>query len=317
MSAPSTSRTFVGILCLVFGVMIFSTQDAIIKAISGDYAVTEAIVIRSLVATPILAAMVQFEGGLRLLASRNFWRLLVRGGILLVSYTTYYMAFPALPLAEAIALFFTSPIFVTLLAGPMLQERVTLESWLAVAFGFAGVLIILRPGSALFEPAALLSLVSAAAYGLAMVLARRLGVSEPATVMSFYQNATYFLGALAIAGICAALGLTKLGHPSLDFLVRPWVVPTTRDLIMMGACGVIAAVAMSLLTQAYRLAEANHVTVFEFTGMIWGPLWGFLFFAEIPRWTTILGMVMIVSAGLYSVRAAATSRPAEAASAEA
>ena len=218
------------------------------------------------------------------------------------------MAFPALPLAEAIALFFVSPIFVTLLAGPLLGERVGLKSWFAVAIGFAGVLFILRPGSDLFEPAALLSLISAAAYALAMVLARRLGVSEPATVMAFYQNGAYLLGALVIAGVCAALGLTKLGHPSLDFLVRPWVLPTIKDFLLMAACGVIAAFAMSLLTQAYKLAEANHVTVFEYTGMIWAPLWGFLFFGESPRWMTLVGMGLIVVAGVYSLMGAAAER---------
>lgn len=304
----AASRSLAGMATLALGVFLFSTQDAIIKGISGDYAVTQAIVIRSLVAMPILCVMVWREAGLGRLVSRNILGLLLRGAILLVSYTTYYMAFPALPLAEAIALFFTSPIFVTLLAGPMLGEQVTLKSWAAIAVGFIGVLVILRPGSALFEPAALLSLVSAGAYGLSMVLARRLGVVEPATVMAFYQNAVYLAGALAIAGICAGLGLTQRGHPSLDFLVRPWVLPTMRDFLLMGACGVIAAIAMSLLTEAYKLAEANLVTVFEYTGMIWAPLWGFVFFAEVPRWTTFAGMALILSAGLYSARAAALAK---------
>ena len=76
----------------------------------------------------------------------------------------------------------------------------------------------------------------------------------------------------------------------------------------MAACGVIAAIAMSLLTQAYRLAEANIVTVFEYTGMIWAPLWGFLFLGEIPRWTTLIGMLLIAAAGLYSLMGAAAGR---------
>jgi drug/metabolite transporter (DMT)-like permease len=309
MTARPQTRNIAGMAALALGIFVFSTQDAIIKSISGDYALTQAIVIRSVVSLPILAAMVHAESGLRGLISANFWGLSARGLILLLSYTAYYMAFPALPLAEAIALFFVSPIFVTLLAGPLLGERVSLRSWLAVAVGFAGVLFIVRPGGALFEPAALLGLLSAAAYALAMIFARKLGVSEPATVMAFYQNGAYLLGAILIAGFCAALGLTKLGHPSLDFLVRPWVTPTARDLLLMGACGVIAAIAMSLLTQAYRLAEANLVTVFEYTGMIWAPLWGFLFFAEIPRWTTIVGMALIVAAGLYSLMGAAAGKP--------
>jgi drug/metabolite transporter (DMT)-like permease len=185
MSARPQTRNVVGMIALALGIFIFSTQDAIIKSISGDYAVTQAIVIRSLVSLPILAAMVHAETGLSRLVSANFWALSARGAILLVSYTAYYMAFPALPLAEAIALFFVSPIFVTLLAGPLLGENVSLRSWAAVALGFVGVLFILRPGSALFEPAALLSLISAAAYASAMIFARKLGVSEPATVMAF------------------------------------------------------------------------------------------------------------------------------------
>ena len=308
MTARPQTRNTTGMAALALGIFVFSTQDAIIKSISGDYAVTQAIVIRSIVSLPILAAMVHAESGLRNLISANFWGLFARGLILLFSYTAYYMAFPALPLAEAIALFFVSPIFVTLLAGPLLGERVSLKSWLAVAVGFVGVMFIVQPGGALFEPAALLSLFSAAAYALAMIFARKLGVSEPATVMAFYQNGAYLLGAIVIAGVCWALGLTRLGHPSLDFLVRPWVTPTARDFLLMGACGVIAAIAMSLLTQAYRLAEANLVTVFEYTGMIWAPLWGFLFFAEVPRWTTIVGMLLIVAAGVYSLKSAAEGK---------
>jgi drug/metabolite transporter (DMT)-like permease len=122
--------------------------------------------------------------------------------------------------------------------------------------------------------------------------------------MAFYQNGVYLLGAVLIAALFGAMGLERLGHPSLDFLVRPWTWPALNDLLLMGACGVIAAIAMSLLTHAYRLAEANLVTVFEYTGMIWGPLWGFLFFAEIPRWTTFAGMALIATAGIYAVRSA-------------
>jgi drug/metabolite transporter (DMT)-like permease len=93
--------------------------------------------------------------------------------------------------------------------------------------------------------------------------------------MAFYQNAVYLLGALIIAAALAALGINSLGHPSLDFLVRTWAWPNNYDLFLIGICGAIAAVAMSLLTNAYRMADANLVTVFEYTGMIWTPLWVF------------------------------------------
>ena len=305
------NRNLLGIVSLIFGVMLFSTQDAIIKSISHDHAVTLAMAIRCIVALPLLLLMVQFECGIAKLRSPLFWALVTRGGILLVAYTTYYMALPALPLAEAIALFFAAPIIVTILSVPMLGEKVSGQSWAAIALGFIGVLVILQPGTALFNPAALFSLVSAATYALAMVIARRLGVSESATVMAFYQNAVYFMGAVLIAAFFAIVGIDHLDHPSLDFLVRPWAWPDNHALFLMGVCGAIAAVAMSLLTNAYRMADANLVTVFEYTGMFWGPLWGFLFFNEIPRWTTLVGLGLILIAGLISVRLAARgpSRP--------
>jgi drug/metabolite transporter (DMT)-like permease len=303
------NRNLLGIASLTFGVMLFSTQDAIIKSISHDHAVTLAMAIRCIVALPLLLLMVHLECGIAKLRSPLFWALVMRGGTLLVAYTTYYMALPALPLAEAIALFFAAPIIVTILSVPMLGEKVSGQSWAAIALGFIGVLIILQPGTALFNPAALFSLVSAATYALAMVIARRLGVSESATVMAFYQNAVYFLGAVLIAAFFAVAGIDQLGHPSLDFLVRPWAWPNSYDLFLMGICGAIAAVAMSLLTNAYRMADANLVTVFEYTGMFWAPLWGFLFFNEIPQWTTIAGLTLIFGAGLVSLRLATSQSP--------
>lgn len=299
---PALSRNLVGVLSLCLGVFVFSMQDAILKGLSGSHAVTLAIVLRSIVGLPILFAMVWYESGPKALRTRN-WKLLVaRGLILLTSYTTYYMAFPALPLAEAVALFFTSPIFVTILAAVFLREKVSWKSWAAVIAGFLGVLIILRPGSDLFEPAALLSLLSAAAYALSMVLARRYSADESTTVMAFYVNGVYMVAAAGVALVFHLLGITQAAHPSLEFLVRPWAMPNLTDLALMGLCGVIAALGMTLLTHAYRLARANLVTVFEYTGMLWVPLWGFLFFQEIPKWTTVIGTLIIIAAGIFAVR---------------
>ena len=310
-TATLRSRSFLGIGSLCLGAFVFSLQDAIIKSISGDHAVTLAIVMRCVVAFPILVVMVHLEVGLARLASLNLPVLLLRGGLLLIAYTTYFMALPALPLAEAVALYFTVPILVTILSVPVLGERVGLKSWASVGMGFAGILIILQPGSALFEPAALLSLVSAATYASSMVLARRIGTQESAAVMAFYQNAVFLCGAALAAAIFTSAGIERIGHPSLDFLVRPWGLPSAWDSFIMGTCGVIAAAGAWLLTNAYRLANASLVTVFEYTGIIWAPLWGFLFFAEIPRPTTIIGMIIIVISGVYAVRAAEAKHAAE------
>lgn len=305
MSALANRNNLIGIASLCAGAFVFSTQDAIIKLVSGDHALTLAIALRGMVSFPVLVAMVWWDGGLRLLNTPQWKRLCLRGLILLSAYTTYFMAFPALPLAEAIALFFMTPLLVTIMAIPLLGEHVSLKALGAVVLGLVGVFVILKPGSGLFNPAALLSLVSAAAYGFAMIMARRHGTDTPASVMSFYTNVVYILGALAIAVVVEVFRISPTGHPSVDFLTRAWHMPAVRDLLLMGTCGVIAAFGMVLLTHAYRVGAANIVTPFEYTGMIWATTWGFLLFGEVPKFTTLLGMGLIAVAGVLALNAGA------------
>jgi drug/metabolite transporter (DMT)-like permease len=302
MTAAQTSNNIRGIIALCAGIALFAMQDTIIKALSGDYAVTLAIVIRAIVSFPVLVALVVKQGGIRQLETPHWPVLCLRGAILMTAYITYFIAFPALPLAEAIALFFMVPVFVTLMAGPMLGEKITLMAWAAVVVGLAGVALILRPGVGIFNPAALLSLVAAAAYAFAMILARKHGSDVPAAVMGVYQNAVYLVGALTLATVFMALHVPLPGHPSIDFLVRDWSVPTVRDVGLMALCGIVAAFGMTLLTQAYRVGQANVVTPFEYTGMIWGVFWGLVLFNETPKLTTILGMALIAVSGILALR---------------
>jgi drug/metabolite transporter (DMT)-like permease len=293
-----------GILYLCFGVFIFSLQDAIIKQVSGGYALTEVVCIRSCVGLPILLVLVQREAGLRALLSSHLMPLALRALIMFGAYTAYYMAFPALPLADAVALYFTVPLFVTAMAAPVLGEHIGWKVWAAVVLGFMGVLVMLQPGTGLFEPAALLSLISAALYGTAMLMARKMGNRLPTSVMAFYQNGFFLLGSAFAAAMLHALNIEHATHPSVAFLVRPWIAPTLIDGALIGVCGVVAAVGTMFLTAAYRVAKSSTVTPFEYTGILWAPLWGFLFFAEIPRFTTFVGAGIILVAGLIAMRMA-------------
>jgi hypothetical protein len=104
--------------------------------------------------------------------------------------------------------------------------------------------------------------------------------------------------------VLQGLGITRAEHPSLTFLVRPWVLPSAWDFFLIASCGVVAAAGTMLLTSAYRVARAGVVAPFEYSGVLWAPLWGFLFFSEVPRMTTVAGAVLIVGAGLVALRVA-------------
>ena len=308
VTTSSARNNLIGIVSLVLGIFVFSLQDTIIKSISGAHAVTLAILLRSLVSFPILLVFVYYDRGLKSIFTPKAPLLFARGLILLGAYLTYYIALPALPLAEAIALFFMAPLMVTVLSIPMLGEKVGWKAWAAVALGLVGVFVILRPGSALFEPAALLSLCSAGTYAYAMVLARKYASDVPTSVMSFYQNVSYIV-VVPLFGLAVTWGgIPTPDHPSLAFLLRPWAWPPNYDLMLMGACGVIAAIAATMLTHAYRNGEANIVTPFEYTGMVWGTVWGLVIFHEIPKVTTVKGMGLIALAGVLALWAGAKTK---------
>jgi len=290
-----------GILSLCLGVLVFSLQDPLVKAVSSGYPVTEVMAIRSIVALPILIILVHADVGLRAILSKRFGLLMIRAFIQFTSYTVYYLAIAALPLADAVALYFMAPLFIMALAGPYLGERVSWRTLATVLIGLLGVIVMVRPGAGLFDWAALLSLGSAALYGFSQLMARKIGDTESSTIMAFYQNGAYLVGAAVVAGTFHLAGISHAVHPSVEFLVRPWIWPTLSDFLKMAACGFVASAGMILLSQGYRLAPANRVATFEYTGILWSPLWGFLFFAEVPRSTTVIGAALIIGAGLLAL----------------
>lgn len=286
-------------LSLTVGIAVFSVQDVIIKLLSGTYPVYEAMTIRSLVALPLLLILVALSGGVATLASGRAPLLLLRGVIMFVSYTSYYLAFAALPLATCVAIFFATPLFITVLSAAFLHERVDLARWAAVLVGFAGVLTIVRPGSSVFDLAALLPIVAALTYAIAQILARRLGEDQSAAVMTFYGNGVYLVCGLALALVFGSGGPAGEMHKSLAFLTRGWTDPDLKDLLLMAACGVIAAAALTLLTQAYRSARASTVAPFEYTAILLSVAYGWFIWGEWPDLTSWVGIFIVIGSGLY------------------
>ena len=299
IAQPLPGQTAKGIAFLVAGIAVFSIQDLILKLLSGAYPLHQAMLLRSLTAIPFLLVLVHWEGGLRSLFTPGTRAMIWRGVVMFLAYTCYYLALAALPMATTVALYFSAPLFITILSVFFLAEKVGPRRWIALMAGFAGVLIMVRPGSALFDWAALLPVLSGLTYAISMIAARRLGSTETASALAFWGNAVFLLGALVLSAIFGPGAWEGDAHPSLAFLLRGWVTPSGYDLMLMMACGVIAAVGLTLLTQAYRVAEASVVTPFEYTGLIWSVIYGWVFWQDWPNGSDWAGIAIIVGAGLY------------------
>jgi drug/metabolite transporter (DMT)-like permease len=288
-----------GVAFLIAGVAVFSVQDLILKLLSGGYPLHQAMVLRSLTAIPFLLLLVHWESGLRSLFTPATSAMIWRGVVMFIAYTAYYLALAALPMATTVALYFSAPLFITILSVFFLAEKVGPRRWFALMAGFAGVLIMVRPGDDLFDWAALLPVLSGFAYAISMIAARRLGSTESASALAFWGNAVFLVAALAMSAVLGTGTFEGEAHPSLVFLLRGWVTPTPFDLLLMMSCGVIAAVGLTLLTQAYRIGEASVVTPFEYTGLLWSVIYGWVFWQQwpsLPDWT---GIAIIIGAGLY------------------
>lgn len=300
------------ILCLCAGIAVFSVQDLILKLLSGTYPLSEAMVLRSLTAVPFMLAITWwFDDGLASLVSPRWPALLARGVLNFLAYTAYYLALAALPMATTVALYFTAPLIIVVLSVVILKEQVSHRRWLAVAFGFAGVVIMVRPGSGLFDWAALLPIFCGFAYALSMIMARTMGTRDTAFAMAFWGNNAFLLCGLALSAIFGSGNHAIPFHPSLAFLTRGWVVPTAFDAGLMCACGLIAAIGLTLLTQAYRSGQSSVVAPFEFTFAFWGILWGWLMWRQLPDAWGWFGILVIIAAGMYVLRAEGTAMNAQ------
>ncbi len=302
------SSKSLAVLCLCGGIAIFSVQDLILKLLSGSYPLYEAMVLRSLVAIPCMMAITYWsDGTLRTLLTPRWPSLLGRGLLNFTAYTAYYLALAALPMATTVSLYFTAPLFITLLSVVLLKEVVSLNRWVAVLAGFGGVIVMVRPGGAMFDWAALLPIFCGFAYGMSMVMARTMGTRDSAAAMSFWGNNAFLLCSFGLMAVFGAGDRAENLHPSLAFLSRGWVTPTTLDLLLMGACGVIAAIGLTLLTQAYRIGQSSVVAPFEFTFAFWGLLWGWMFWGTLPDGLGWFGIAIIMLAGIYVVRSESQS----------
>ncbi len=286
------------LLCILAAVGFSSTQDAVVKAMSGSYSAYEAIILRCIGSMPVLWFLLRRQGPAVRMTTPLLRRVLIRSLILCSAYFAFVLSIAAMPIANSVAIYFTMPFFVAALAGPMLGERVRLHRWLAIIAGFIGVMVMIRPGAGVFEPAALLALYSAFGYAIGQMMGRPIAQVVPPVVIANWQNLVYLAAALSMAVIFNVFDWSGVTHKSLMFLSRPWVTPPARDLAVMLGNGVLAAGGMLLFVSAYKYGESNFVAPMEYSAMIWAVAYGLLMFGDFPDKYTWIGAAIVVAAGL-------------------
>ena len=305
VTAARESRHGLAITFIVLAMTCISINDMLIKLLSGDYPLHQMVFLRSAIGIFFSLVALQFEGGFGLLRTDRIWLHLLRGLCIVGANMAFFAAIAVIPLADATALFFVAPLFITILAIPFLGERVGARRLGAVAFGFLGVLIMLRPGgfgaeSAPDWPILLLPIAAAFGYACMQILTRKLGVASKASAMAVYLQGTFIAVSLVFWAVAGdgrfAVGLE---NKSMIFLLRAWTWPTGDDWLLFLLLGFMAAVIGYALSQAYRLADAATIAPFEYTALPLSIFWGWVIFGHFPDRWVLSGIAMIAAAGVY------------------
>ena len=294
-----------GILLIMLAMGAISINDMMIKMLSGAYPLHEMVFIRSIIGIPFLLLIVQWEGGWTVLKTKTPALHAFRAATIACSNLCFFTALAAAPLADATALFFIAPLFITVLSIPILGEKVGVFRLGAVMCGFAGVIIMLEPWAERNHQAPspyvlLLPVLAALFYALNQLMTRKLGVMSKASAMAVYTQGM-LLVVSSIFFIIAGNGrfAAETEDPSVQFLLREWVRPQGVDVYLFMALGLASAGISYAISQAYRLADAATLAPFEYTGLPLAIMWGWVFWSEWPGFNVWGGISLIVGSGLF------------------
>lgn len=283
-------ETPLAILTICAGVAFLVANDALAKLLTDRYGPIQILFLRNLIAVPIIATGIITMFGRASLRSNHMRLHALRGFLMLAGAWLYFTALVHMPLAEATALVFSAPIFITALSVPLLGEHVGWRRWGAVLLGFVGVLVIVQPGSATFQPAALLPVGAALCYAIFMISARWIDRSERLWTMMLFAMLFPMLYAAPMA-------------------IASWTPVHPGDIGLSVAIAVFGSLGLALIGQAFRLAPAAIVAPFDYTALVWATGLGWLIWGDIPLLWTVLGAAIIVISGIIIILREAKTAP--------
>lgn len=267
---------------MAVGMFLFSAVDTLAKFLTDSLHPLQIVWIRQL---GLVAGTILLMGtyGVRIFITAHPVLQLARGVLAAGSATLFIIAISYVALADAIAVTFIAPLIVTVLSAVLLAEKVGLHRWSAIIAGFLGTLVVIRPGFESFHPALLLVLFAATLFAGRQIISRLLSGSDNA-----YTTVAYTALASSLV----------LSVPA--FYV--WVTPqTSQQILLLTIMALLAGLAEFMVIKALQIAHAGLVAPVQYTILIWGTLYGFLIFADLPDIFTFAGAAIIIASGLYTV----------------
>lgn len=271
-----------GALLALLAFAIYATHDVVVKLLGVHYSAIQIIFFAGLLSFPLATIMLMNDRSDGHLRPKHPWWTALRTVSTVITGVSAFYAFSVLPLAQTYAILFATPLLITLLAIPVLGEKVGLRRGLAVVVGMIGVLIVLRPGAAPLSLGHMAALAAAVFSSMASIVVRKIGSEERSVVLLLYPMVANVL----VLG-CA-----------LPFVYKPMPI---EHVGMLGIIAVFSFIAMLLIIAAYRRAEAVIVAPMQYSQMIWATIFGALIFDEIPDGMTLIGAAVIIASGIYIV----------------
>lgn len=297
--SDSGDQLGIGIGSIQAAVLLFVFADLIMKDLLAEFPVWQLQFLRSFLGLIPFALIAWLFLGTNAFKAAQPSLHLIRGILGFIAYSTYYVALSYMPIAQTAALFYTSPILITLLSVPMLGEKLGIHRIVAVIVGFCGVLVILRPDAEGFNPFSLLPILCAVCYAISMIIIRRAAVTESAVTVAFYTNVSFASFSLLASGVGWSFLPEVPPDGPLNALLRPWSAPQDSQWLMFGVLALSGVCGHVLIAKAYRSAPASVIAPFDYTYLVWAPILAFLILGEVPTASTILGITMIAGSGLY------------------
>jgi len=288
-----------GIVFILISMMVFSVQDGIMKHIYNFVSLYEIYLIRTVVSFVLILLFLIITK--KPIVFKTQYPLLTFTRVILFffGFSSFYVSLTVLPLGTATALFFVTPFLITIFAHFFLKEEIGLRRWSAVVVGFIGVYVTLNPDFSNFNYLSLLPILCALCYSLSMIIIKK--TSDKDSV--YTQTFTFYIGAIIISIIFYFIigdGQYNVSdHPASQFIFREWFIDFNSNILLMTATGVTATLAFLFLFKAYSIASPAVVSPFEYSILFWSPLVGWLYFEEIPSLNTVIGILIIVSSGIY------------------